>query len=65
MAKIVRYEFMGNWLIFWVLCVVVFLIPFAFLYWMANSIRIEEDLENPELFVERFRSGVLTKKAGA
>lgn len=61
MAKIVRYEFLGNWLIFWVLCVFVILIPFAFLYWMTRSIRIEEDMGDPELFVEQFRSGRLTK----
>jgi hypothetical protein len=63
MAKIVRHEFLGNWIIFWLLCIFFFLIPFAFLYWMNYSIRIEEDLDDPERFVEAYRSGQLTKRA--
>jgi hypothetical protein len=62
MAKIVRHEFLGSWLIFWGLCLIVFLWPIAFLYWKAHSIRIEEDMDSPEDFVEQFRSGKLTNK---
>ncbi len=61
MARVVRYEFLGNWIVFWALCIFFFLIPFAFLYWMTCSIRIEEDMDNPEEFVSLFRSGKLTK----
>jgi len=62
MAKIVRYEFMGNWLVFWLLCVFFLLIPLAFLYWATNVLRIEEDLDEPERFVEEFRVGKLGKR---
>ncbi len=62
MCKIVRYEFLGNWLLFWALCVSVIGIPLAVLYLRHTTIRIEEDLDDPERFVEEFRSGQLKSK---
>lgn len=32
MAKVVRYEFMGSWLIFWILFISGLGLPFAILY---------------------------------
>jgi len=56
MSKIVRYEFMGSWWIFWGLCVTVVGLPVAFLYFVNGTLRVENDLENPEEFVSRFRA---------
>ena len=62
MSKIVRYEFMGNWLLFWLLCISGLGIPMAVLYLLNSPIRIEEDMQDPERLVEEFRSGKLTSK---
>ncbi len=62
MPKIIRYEFMGSWFRFWVLCLTVVGIPFAILYLINGTLRIEHELEDPECFVEQFRSGKLRKK---
>ena len=59
MSKIVRYEFMGSWLLFLVLCISVIGLPLALLYLLNSTIRIEEQIENPERFVEEFRAGKL------
>ena len=61
MSNIVRYEFMGSTIVFWLLCVTVVLIPVAIVYLVNGTIRIENDLDEPEEFVEQFRSGTLTK----
>jgi hypothetical protein len=57
MPKIVRYEFMGNWLIFWILCVSMVGIPIAILYLLNGTLRIEHELADPEEFVSAFRDG--------
>jgi hypothetical protein len=60
--KIIRYEFMGSWFRFWVLCLTVVGIPFAILYLINGTLRIEHELEDPESFVEQYRSGKLRRK---
>ncbi len=62
MSKIVRYEFMGNWFLFWVLSITVIGIPVALLYLISGTLRIESAMDDPEKFVERFRAGQV--KAG-
>ncbi|MGA2251740.1 hypothetical protein [Terracidiphilus sp.] len=57
MPKIVRYEFMGSWFIFWILCVTTIGIPIAILYLLNGTLRIEHELEDPEEFVSAFRDG--------
>jgi hypothetical protein len=57
MSKIVRYEFMGSWLWFWVLCVSIIGIPLAVLYLVNGTVRIEDELDEPELVLEKLRSG--------
>ena len=56
MSKIVRYEFMGNWLLFWLACVSIVGIPLAFLYFVNGTVRVEDDLADPEEFLEKYRS---------
>ena len=41
MAKIVRYEFLGNWFYLCLLCI--FLLPIGVVYWLVHSLRIEEE----------------------
>lgn len=41
MSKIVRYEFMGNWFIFWLLVITGLGIPIAFLHILNSTVRIE------------------------
>ena len=57
MSKIVRYEFVGSWLWFWVLCISMVGIPTAVLYLLQGTIRIDEDVEEPSRFLEEFRAG--------
>lgn len=62
MSKVVRYEFMGSWMLFWLLGISIMGIPLAILYLMNGTIRIEDELDNPEQFVADFRSGKLAGK---
>jgi hypothetical protein len=55
-SKIVRYEFMGNWFLFWLLCISGIGIPFAVLYLLNGTLRIEDDMGDPEQFVSSFRA---------
>jgi hypothetical protein len=59
MSKIVRYQFMGNWFLFWVLCITGVGIPFAALYLLNSTIRLDSEVGEPEKFVEHFRAGTL------
>jgi hypothetical protein len=60
MAKIVRYEFLGNWFYLCLLCI--FLLPIGVVYWLMRSLRIEEELDSPEDFVTLYRTGKLNRK---
>lgn len=62
MSKIVRYEFMGSWLIFWLLFILGVTMPFALLYLLENTVRLDSEVSDPERFVEEFRAGKLTSK---
>jgi len=57
MSNIVRYEFMGSWLLFWLLCMTGIGIPFAVLYLLNGTLRIENEVADPEQFVSAFRAG--------
>jgi hypothetical protein len=57
MSKIVRYEFMGSWLYFWLLCISGIGIPVAILYLLNGTLRIEDEMTDPEQFVSAFRAG--------
>ncbi len=61
MSKIVRYEFMGSTVLFWLLCITGILIPVAIVYLVNGTLRIEHDVDDPEEFVEQYRSGKLKK----
>jgi hypothetical protein len=55
MDKIVRREFVGNWILFWLLCVTLIGIPIAILYYVNGTVVIEQQIENAEQFMQEFR----------
>jgi hypothetical protein len=55
MASIVRYEFLGNMYLFWVLCMTVLGIPMGLIYLITSTVRIENEIEDPEEFIAQFR----------
>ncbi len=57
MSKLVRYQFLGSWLVFWFECITVIGIPIAVLYLISSTVRVETEVENPEELVAAFRSG--------
>ncbi|NIA13337.1 MAG: hypothetical protein GWP08_04595 [Nitrospiraceae bacterium] len=56
MGRIVRYEFLGSQMLFFVLCLTGVGLPIAVLYLLRNLVLIEEKLENPSELMEQFRS---------
>jgi hypothetical protein len=56
MSKIIRHEFMGSWLLFWILCLTGFGLPFAILYLVNSTLTLETEVDDAELFVEEFRA---------
>jgi hypothetical protein len=61
MSKIVRHQFMGSWLWFWLLCISGVGLPFAVLYLLNGTLRIDTEVDDPERFVQEFRAGKLLK----
>jgi hypothetical protein len=57
MPKIIRNEFMGSWLVFWLLCLTIIGIPLALLYLLTGTIRVETEMKDPEEFVAAYRAG--------
>lgn len=57
MSKVVRYEFLGSWLLVWLASVTVIGIPIAVLYLITQTVRVDTDLEDPEAFVAAWRDG--------
>ena len=56
MATVSRYEFMGSWILFWILCITGVGIPAAILYLVNGTIRIEEQVENVDQMLDQLRS---------
>jgi hypothetical protein len=65
MSKVVRYQFMGSWLLFWLLFVSGIGIPFAILYLLNTTVRLDSELKDPEEFMEAYRAGKLAKGRAA
>jgi hypothetical protein len=56
MATIVRYEFMGSWFYFWLLCITGIGLPLAFLYLVNGTVRVEDQVEDAERIVSALRA---------
>jgi hypothetical protein len=48
---------MGSWPLFWLLCITGIGIPFAVLYLLNGTLRIDNEMADPEQFVSNFRAG--------
>ena len=59
MAKIVRHEFVGSPIIFFLLCLSMGGIPFAILYLIGGTVTVEEEMEDPTEFLMQYRAGKL------
>jgi hypothetical protein len=62
MSKVVRYDFLGSWLLFWLACVTVVLIPIGVLYLITGIVQTETEMDRPEEFVEAYRAGKIKSK---
>jgi len=62
MGKIVRYEFLGVPMLFWFMCITLIGIPMAILYLIGATVRIEERLDDPSEFLEKYRAGEYKRK---
>ncbi len=56
-SRLIRYEFLGSWLYFWLLCVLVVTIPIAILYLMQRTVRVENEMGDVEEFLTGLKSG--------
>lgn len=56
MDKIVRREFRGNWLLFWVLCLTGIGLPLALLYLISGLVEIHSECEDAETAIEKIRA---------
>ena len=57
MSKIVRYEFLGSWIIFSLLFLSGVGLPSAILYLLNGLVTIESSMEDPEKFIKEFKAG--------
>jgi hypothetical protein len=64
MSKIVRYEFIGSWTVFWLLCISIIGYPVAILYLINSTLRVETELDNPEDFLVAYRADKTGAKRG-
>lgn len=55
MSNVVRYEFMGSWVLFWFLFITGIGMPFAILYLLDGTLRLQTDVDDPEKFIETYR----------
>lgn len=57
MSKIIRREFVGSRLLFFLLCLCGITIPFAIIYLLETTVTIEDEMDDPEKFMEALREG--------
>ncbi len=56
-SKIVRYEFLGSWILFWAYCITVIGIPLAIIYLIQGTVRVETAMDDPERFLSEYKAG--------
>jgi hypothetical protein len=57
MGKIIYREFLGNRLVFLLLCLSGIGLPVAVLYLLEWTVTVEENVDSPRVFLDSFRSG--------
>ena len=55
MGKIIRHEFMGSRLLFFLLCISGIGIPIAVIYLIESSVTVEEEVADPTAFIDAYR----------
>ena len=56
-GTVTTYEFMGNTILFWILCLLGITLPLAILYLLGNLARVEVQMENPMGYVLQHKGG--------
>ena len=56
MERLVRYEFLGSWFLFWLLFVLGITIPFAVIYFSEKIVRIEYEMEDVDKFLDKWKA---------
>jgi hypothetical protein len=56
MAQIVRHEFVGNKILFTLLCLIGIGIPLAVIYFAESTVTVKEEIDDATGFLESFRS---------
>jgi hypothetical protein len=62
MGKIVRREFVGSRLLFFLLFLLGVTLPFAIIYLLEATVTIEDEVEDPEKFMAALREGKVGRK---
>jgi hypothetical protein len=62
MGQIVRYEFLGSFPLFFVLCITGIGVPLAVVYLLQNTVGVVETLDDPARFVREYRAGGLKRR---
>lgn len=63
MDKITRRIFVGNWIVFWLLCITILGIPVAILYLLNGTVTIEQQVEDAGQVMDEYRGGFSRKTA--
>jgi hypothetical protein len=61
MGKVIRHEFVGSKLLFFLLCLLGITIPFAIVYLIEGTVTVEDEMQDPEKFMTAFREGKVGK----
>ncbi len=62
MAKLTRHEFVGNKLLVLLLFLTGIGVPFALIYLIEATVAIEEEVEDPNKFLDAWRSGKVANR---
>jgi len=52
MAQIVRHQFVGNKILFIILCLIGVTIPLAVIYFIESTVTVKEEIDDPTAFLE-------------
>lgn len=56
MDKIIRREFTGSWVLFWVLAITGMGIPLAIIYLINGTVELVSEVQDAEEFMSQYKS---------
>ena len=56
MEKLVRREFRGSWLFFWLLCITGIGLPLALLYLIEGTVEVHSECRDAEATIDHIRT---------